>query len=42
MLKKPANIEVLFIDAVHPEHNAMAGSSKARNGKSKQTAVVSV
>ena len=33
MLKKPANIEVLFVDAVHPEHNALAAYGWVKRGQ---------
>lgn len=36
MLNKPADTEVLFIDAVHPEHNAMAAYGWIKKGEKKE------
>jgi len=36
MLKKPADTEVLFIDAVHPEHNAMAAYGWIKRGQKRK------
>jgi transposase len=36
MLEKPEDIEVLFVDAVHPEHNAMASYGWIKRGKKKE------
>lgn len=33
MLKKSANVEILFMDAVHPEHNGLAAYGWMRKGK---------
>lgn len=33
MLNKPENVEVLFIDAVHPQHNTMAAYGWIRRGE---------
>jgi transposase len=45
MLNKPSDVEVLFVDAVHPEHNALAAYGWLKRGKKrelKQIAVVNV
>jgi len=36
ILKKPADTEVLFIDAVHPEHNAMAAYGWMKRGQKRK------
>ncbi|MCF6338954.1 MAG: IS630 family transposase [Gammaproteobacteria bacterium] len=36
MLKKPSDTEVLFIDAVHPEHNAMAAYGWIKRGQKRK------
>jgi transposase len=36
MLNKPANIEVLFVDAVHPEHNGMAAYGWIKRGEKRK------
>lgn len=36
MSSKPRNTEVIFIDAVHPEHNTMAAYGWIRKGKTRQ------
>jgi transposase len=36
MLKKPADVEVLFVDAVHPEHNTMAAYGWIKRGEKKK------
>lgn len=36
MLDKPADAEVLFVDAVHPEHNTMAAYGWIRRGKKRE------
>jgi len=36
MQSKPANIEVLFLDAVHPEHNAMAAYGWIKRGEKRE------
>ena len=36
MLNKPYNIEVLFLDAVHPEHNAMPAYGWIKKGEKKE------
>jgi len=36
MLKTPANIEVLFIDAIHPEHNAMTAYGWIKRGQKRK------
>lgn len=36
MQKKPADVEVLFIDAVHPEHNAMPAYGWIKRGEKKE------
>lgn len=36
MQKKPAEIEVLFVDAVHPEHNALAAYGWIRRGQKRE------
>jgi transposase len=36
MLNKPADIEVLFIDAVHPEHNGMAAYGWIKRGQKRE------
>jgi len=36
MLNKPKNTEVLFIDAVHPEHNTMASYGWIKRGETRQ------
>jgi len=36
MLNKPENTEVLFIDAVHPEHNTMASYGWIKRGETRQ------
>ncbi len=33
MLNKPGNIEVLFLDAVHPEHNGIAAYGWIKRGQ---------
>ena len=36
MLNKPDNVEVLFVDAVHPEHNAMAAYGWIKRGETRE------
>lgn len=36
MLKKPGDVEVLFADAVHPEHNGMAAYGWIKRGEKRQ------
>lgn len=36
MLNKPANIEVLFMDAVHPQHNTMAAYGWIKRGEKRE------
>ena len=36
MLKKPEDTEVLFIDAVHPQHNTMAASGWIKRGENRK------
>lgn len=36
MLEKSEDVEVLFVDAVHPEHNAMASYGWIKRGKKKE------
>jgi len=36
MLSKPGDAEVLFVDAVHPEHNAMAGYGWIKRGETRR------
>lgn len=36
MLKKKDNVEVLFVDAVHPEHNAMAAYGWIKKGQKRE------
>lgn len=36
MRKKPSNVEVLFMDAVHPEHNTMAAYGWIKRGKKRK------
>jgi transposase len=36
MLKKPDNVEVLFMDAVHPQHNTMAAYGWIKRGEKRQ------
>lgn len=36
MASKPANVEVLFIDAVHPEHNTMAAYGWIKKGQKRK------
>ena len=36
MLNKPENTEVLFMDAVHPEHNTMAGYGWIKRGEARK------
>jgi transposase len=36
MRNKPADVEVLFMDAVHPEHNTMAAYGWIKRGKKKE------
>ena len=36
MLNKPENTEVLFVDAVHPEHNTMASYGWIKRGETRQ------
>ena len=36
MLTKPSDVEVVFVDAVHPEHNSMAGYGWIKRGKNKE------
>lgn len=36
MLNKPSDAEVLFVDAVHPEHNTMAAYGWIKRGESKR------
>ncbi len=43
MMNKEPDVEMLFVDAVHPEHNAMAAYDwikKGQNERSKQTVAV--
>lgn len=41
MLKKPENIEVLFMDAVHPQHNTMAAYGWIKRGEKREIATSS-
>lgn len=36
MLKKPSDVEVLFMDAVHPEHNGMAAYGWIKRGEKRE------
>lgn len=36
MLEKPANVEVLFVDAVHPQHNTMAAFGWIQRGEKRR------
>jgi len=36
MLKKPNNVEVLFVDAVHPQHNTMAAYGWIKRGEKRE------
>lgn len=36
MLKKPDNVEVLFMDAVHPQHNTMAAYGWIKRGEQRE------
>lgn len=36
MLTKPANVEVLFADAVHPQHNTMAAYGLIKRGEKRE------
>lgn len=36
MAEKPGDVEVLFVDAVHPEHNTMAAYGWIKKGKKKE------
>jgi transposase len=36
MLKKPDNVEVLFMDAVHPQHNTMAAYGWIKRGEKRE------
>lgn len=36
MLKKPDNIEVVFVDAVHPQHNTMAAYGWIKRGQTRE------
>lgn len=36
MLSKPDDVEVVFVDAVHPEHNAMAAYGWIRRGETRE------
>lgn len=36
MLTKPSDVEVVFVDAVHPEHNSMAGYGWIKRGRNKE------
>ena len=36
MLSKPSNTEVVFVDAVHPEHNALAGYGWIKRGETRE------
>lgn len=38
MLKKPDNIEVLFMDAVHPQHNTLAAYGWIKRGEKREIA----
>jgi len=36
MLQKPSNVEVLFVDAVHPQHNSMAAYGWIKRGQKRE------
>ena len=36
MLNKPDNVEVLFVDAVHPQHNTMAAYGWIKRGEKRE------
>jgi hypothetical protein len=36
MLNKPNNVEVLFVDAVHPQHNTMAAYGWIKRGEKRE------